>query len=192
MIEPQVQYVISIMSRDRVGIVHEISSAISELNGNIADIRQSVLCGYFTMILLVSFPSGVSLRSIEQKLAEVDAHSETAIDVAVKKVDETGPTVSSAIPENAYILTATGVDQIGFVAVVASFCASHKINILDLSTTVSGGLYIMILMVDLNHCNSISSVRQDMQRLSKKTGFNLVLQHYDIFKAVNEINLPLH
>jgi glycine cleavage system transcriptional repressor len=190
--EPQVQYVISIMSRDRVGIVHEVSTAISELNGNIADIRQSVLCGYFTMILLASFPSDVSQRSIEQKLAVVDARSETAIDVAVKEVDETTPTASTAIPENAYILTATGVDQIGFVASVASFCASHNINILDLSTTVSGGLYIMILMVDMNHCNSISGVRQDLQQLSQKTGFNLVLQHYDIFKAVNEINLPIH
>jgi glycine cleavage system transcriptional repressor len=190
--EPQVQYVISIMSRDRMGIVHEVSSAISGLNGNIADIRQSVLCGYFTMILLASFPSGISQRSIEQKLAEVDARSETAIDVAVKKVDGTTPLASSVIPENAYILTATGVDQIGFVASVASFCAGHNINILDLSTTVSDGLYIMILMVDMTHCNSISGVRQDMQQLSQKTGFNLVLQHYDIFKAVNEINLPLH
>ncbi len=39
----QHQYVISIMSRDRVGIVHEVSQAISDLEGNIAEIRQSVL-----------------------------------------------------------------------------------------------------------------------------------------------------
>ena len=74
------QFVISIMSRDRVGIVYEISKAISELDGNIADIRQSVLCGYFTMILLASFPDAVNQRAIERKLAEVDANSETLIE----------------------------------------------------------------------------------------------------------------
>ena len=43
--ETQQQYVISIMCRDRVGLVYEITQAISELGGNIADLRQSVLCG---------------------------------------------------------------------------------------------------------------------------------------------------
>lgn len=85
MTEASQEFVISIMSRDRVGIVYEISNAISELNGNIADVRQSVLCGYFTMILLASFPVGVTQRDIERKLAGVNAHSETAIDAAVKK-----------------------------------------------------------------------------------------------------------
>ena len=50
------------MSIDRIGIVHEISRAISELQGNIADIRQSVLCGYFSMILLAAFPAPASHR----------------------------------------------------------------------------------------------------------------------------------
>jgi len=33
-----------------------------------ADVRQSVLCGYFTMILLASFPAGVTRRDIERKI----------------------------------------------------------------------------------------------------------------------------
>src|SRR5512146_776339 len=87
MTDPEEEFVISIMSRDRIGIVHEVSRAISELQGNIADIRQSVLCGYFTMILLAAFPAGVTQRDVERKLAEVDARSETAIDAAVKRVE---------------------------------------------------------------------------------------------------------
>ena len=35
----QNQYVISIMSRDRVGIIYEVSKAISELQGDIAEVR---------------------------------------------------------------------------------------------------------------------------------------------------------
>ena len=190
MSKAQAQFVISITSRDRVGIVYEISKAISELNGNIADVRQSVLCGYFTMILLASFPAKVTERSIERKLAEVDAHSETAIQAMVKRMDSSELPGPVSAPENVYVLTASGKDKIGFVATVALFCVHHQINILDLSTTVADGAYIMILMVDLSQCESISAVRKDLQVFGQQAGLTVVLQHYDIFKAVNEINLP--
>jgi predicted amino acid-binding ACT domain protein len=192
MTETQHSYVISIMSRDRVGIVHEVSRALSEINGNIADIRQSVLCGYFTMILLASFPEKVTSRDVERKLAEIDARSDTAIDVMVKQVVEDFVPFRPSIPENAYVLTATGPDKVGFVATVSSFCVKHNINILDLSTTAHDGIYMMILVIDISQCTSIGDVRRNLQEFSQQTGLNMVLQHYDIFKAVNDIALPLH
>lgn len=186
------QFVISIMSRDRIGIVYEVSRAISELRGNIADIRQSVLCGYFTMILLVTFPGNISQRDIERKLAEVDANSETAIDAAVEKVDRAAINTFKPDLDGAYVLTATGADQVGFVATMTSFCVAHHLNILDLSTTVTNGEYVMILLVDLQQCSSIADLRYDLQQFSHEKGLRIVLQHYDIFKAVNEIHLPVH
>jgi glycine cleavage system transcriptional repressor len=189
--EAQEQFVISIMTRDRVGIIYQVSKAISELEGNIADVRQSVLCGYFTMILLASFPSKINQRAIERKFAEVDAHSETAIEAVVRKADERAQAVSSPKPENTYVLTATGANQIGIVATVSSFCVGHNINILDMSTTISDGDYIMILIVDLDGSTAINAVRSDLQRFSQETGLKVVLQHHDIFRAVNEINLPI-
>ncbi len=188
----QQEFVISIMSRDRVGIVHEVSNAICDLSGNIADIRQSVLCGYFTMILLVSFPTSISQRDIERKFAEIDAHSDTVIDSVIKPVDDSIQNSCPHIPDNAYVLTATGEDRIGFVATVSSFCVKHNLNILDLSTTVSDGAYVMILIIDASRTASIDIVRQDLVEFSRATGLKVVLQHYDIFKAVNEINFPIH
>ncbi|MBI5950490.1 MAG: hypothetical protein HY865_02435 [Chloroflexi bacterium] len=191
MTEPQELFVISIISRDRIGIIYEVSKAISELGGNIADVRQSVLCGYFTMILLASFPPNITQRSIERKLAEADSHSESAIEAVVKKADENAITSGTSAPENAYVLTATGHDRVGFVALMTSFCVRHNINILDLSTTTSDGAYVMILVIDLNHCASISDVRLDLQNFSQENNIKAVLQHYDIFRALHEINLPI-
>ena len=191
MSEAQEQFVISIMSRDRVGIIYEISKALGELGGNIADVRQSVLCGYFTMILLASFPPNVTKRAVERKLSEVDAYSETVIESAVKQVEESAITSFSPTPENAYVLTVTGTDHVGIVEEVAHFCVLHNINILDLSTTVSDGAYVMVLVLDLDCCDSINVFRRDLQDLARATGLKLVLQHYDIFRAVNEINLSI-
>lgn len=190
MSDTQEQFIISIMSRDRVGIVHEISNAVSQLNGNLADVRQTLMCGYFTMILLASFPPEVTQRTIERKLAEVDARSETPIVAAVKKLDATDLRPSADFPENSYVLTARGPDRIGFVATVSNFCKEHNINILDLSTTASDQEYLMILIIDLSQAASITQVRQDLKQFTQETGLQMVLQHRDIFRAVNEINLP--
>ena len=191
MTEPRELFVISIISRDRIGIIYDVTRAISKLEGNIADVRQSVLCGYFTMILLASFPPDVTQRSIERKLAEADSHSESAIEAVVRKADKNAVTSGASTPENAYVLTAPGQDRVGFVAMMTSFCVRHNINILDLSTTTSDGAYVMILVIDLNHCASISDVRHSLQQFSQENSIKAVLQHYDIFRALHEINLPI-
>ena len=187
---PQAQFVISIMSRDHVGIIYQVSKALSDLDGNIAQVRQSVLCGYFTMILLATFPSQVTQRDIERKLAEADARSETPLEATVRKAEDFSATATAS--EKTYILTATGTDKVGIVATVAAFCAQHQINILDLSTTVSEGAYVMILMLDLPADLPIQAVRRDLLKFSEETGLKVVIQHPNIFRAVSEVNFPAH
>lgn len=191
MSKPQELFVISITTRDRVGIIYEVTKAISELGGNIADIRQSILCGYFTMILLASFPADTTQRAIERKLAEADSHSESVIEALVRKADTDALNSGRSMPETAYVLTATGHDRVGFVATMTSFCAQNNINIIDLSTTISDDAYVMILVIDLNGVASVGDMRHELQTFSQENGIQTVLQHYDIFKAVNEINLPI-
>lgn len=183
------EYIISITSRDRIGIVYEISTAISELRGNIADSRQSVMCGYYTMILRTAFPDNISQRDIERKLAEVDAGSDTAINAVVKPM-EIIP-LNETDPENNYVLTASGADQIGLVATVAKFCVDHQMNILDLSTALSDGEFVMIFIVDVARSGSIKELRQALTTFAEDKSLKVVLQHHDIFKAVNDINFPI-
>jgi predicted amino acid-binding ACT domain protein len=64
------------MSRDRVGIISEVSQALAEIEGDIADIRQTVLRGYFSMILFATFPEGVSAEVIRQQLTKVSQASD--------------------------------------------------------------------------------------------------------------------
>ncbi|MBN1876148.1 MAG: hypothetical protein JXA33_18135 [Anaerolineae bacterium] len=186
-------YVISVMSRDRVGIVAEVASVISSLAGDIADLRQSVLRGYFTMILLAAFPTDVTASQIQQALFALNVercnHPDDvpSLEIAIKRAEDATEAGTPDIPENAYVLTASGPDRIGFVATVSSFCATNGINILDLSTAVDGNTYIMMLLIDLSCCADIDVLRRKLQTFGQKNGFNVVLQHYDIFRATNEI-----
>jgi len=182
------QFVISIMSRDRVGIIYDVSSAISGMQGDIADLRPSVLCGYFTMILIASFPDGATEGAIRRRLRAINRADVPPLEITVRQVDDVGPAEDGAALENAYVLTASGRDRIGFVATVSSFCAQNGINILDLSTAVDDGTYIMILLIDLRSCD-VGEARRLLRRFGQETGFNVVLQHYDIFKATHEVSI---
>jgi glycine cleavage system transcriptional repressor len=184
-------FAISIMSKDRVGIIADVSQKISQLNGNIADIRQSVLCGYFSMILLVAFPLEVAQPTIESKLAEINLSAGTSLAIAVKPISEAISLPTNTFPENTYVLTVTGQDRVGFVAAVTVFCAAKNINILDLSTTRKADQYIMILFIDLTQSQGVETVRSELAQFSEKTGLRVALQHYNIFRAVNEIDLPV-
>jgi glycine cleavage system transcriptional repressor len=184
--------VISIMSKDRMGIIARVSQKVAEVQGNIADIRQSVLCGYFTMILLVDFPNDVSLDSISARLDEINTPVEPHLAIAVKPVIETKLIPSNTYPADTYVLTVTGPDQIGFVAAIANFCLEHHINILDLSTTRKEDQYVMILFIDITAAPAMVDIREDMAKLSEQTGFEISLQHLDLFRAVNEIHLPVN
>jgi len=187
MVDTGQRFVISITSRDRIGIVSEVSSAISELRGDIADLRQSVLCGYFTMILIASFPAEVTAETIRDRLAAINTPGRPVLEITVNQAEEPAAD-EAAVLENAYVLTASGRDRIGFVATVSSFCARHQINILDLSTAVADGSYIMMLLVDLSRCDT-GEIRRRLKQFGLETGFNVVLQHYDIFKATHEVSI---
>ena len=175
----QTDYIISIRAKDRVGIVSDIASAIRDLGGNIDDSRQSVLRGYFTMILLASFPPEVEISTIQATIATAEVH------VGINTAEPDQP---NDRPLSRYVLTARGTDRIGLVADVAGFCTQNKINILDLRTLTHRGDYIMMCFVDLTEAEPLVTVRWNLQRFSKEHKLSTTLQHQDIFKATNEIS----
>lgn len=172
--------VISVMAKDRPGIVAEVTEGIGALGGNLADLRESVLCGYFTMILVAVFPTSVSLEKVEAALAAA-----TASKVAVALHEGTLETAEDA--EQAYVLSAVGRDRVGLVAQVSRFCLDRNVNILDLASHVADDQYTMMLQIDLSNIQSLETFREELSAFGKTSGLTLVLQHNDIFRATNEI-----
>ena len=179
MVESRV-LVISVMAKDRPGIVAETTAGISTMGGNLADLRESVLCGYFTMILLAEFPPDVTAEEVESILTEA-----TGSKVSVM-LHEGLPEENDA-SEQAYVLSAVGRDRAGLVAQVSQFCFDRGVNILDLASHVEAEQYTMMLQIDLSGIGSIEHFHADLAAFGSATGLKLVLQHNDIFMATNEI-----
>ncbi len=180
-------FVLSIMSRDRVGIVRDVSGAIRDLHGDIADLSQTVLRGYFTMILLVTFADDVGEPQIVDALAALSEGSTSPLKISLLPASDLPP-AEVPTPRDSYVITARGADRIGFVATVADFCAENALNIIDLATMVDGDDYVMILQIELGAIE-VDDVRRRLVDFRRETGMDVVLQHNDIVQAMNEIAL---
>lgn len=61
--------VITVLGKDRVGIIAGITSVLAESHVNILDISQTILQGYFTMIMLVELPEdSLALPELAERL----------------------------------------------------------------------------------------------------------------------------
>lgn len=74
--ERQQKIVVTVVGKDRVGIIARISNLLAEHQINILDIRQSILQDFFTMIMIVDAAGGLvdfnTLSSmLEQKGEEI-------------------------------------------------------------------------------------------------------------------------
>ncbi len=63
--------IITVIGKDRVGIIAKISTVLSNHNANILDISQTILQEYFTMMMLVDLSKiTVGLEDLKKKLSE--------------------------------------------------------------------------------------------------------------------------
>ena len=179
------QIIVSVMSKDRPGIIADVTGAIFELKGDLADLNQSILFGYLTMILVANFENEVSPEDISEKIRNIQ--STTTLDVVARELDSPLDTAHYPLPQKTYIVTAQGKNKRGLVHGISSFCYRHNINIMDLATTRTDDRYTMILQIDLSAVASIAMVRKELHEYGEETGLHIVMQHHQLFQVTNEI-----
>jgi len=178
-------YVISVMARDRVGIIADVTAAIKGLHGNLADMSQTVLRSYFTMILIASFPESTGPEDVRAALKAAEGGS--SFEVGIACPTEPLPAESPVVGDSQYVLTAVGPDKIGLVAAVSGYLREKSINIADLSTTVDNGVYTMMMLVELSAGADVAKIKHGLQIAMEEVALNVELQHHAIFRMTNEI-----
>ena len=62
---------VSVFSKDRIGIIADVCSLMASMNVNILDLSQTIMDGLFTMVMLVDTgTSELPFEDIRQKLHE--------------------------------------------------------------------------------------------------------------------------
>ncbi len=79
--------VITVLGRDRVGIIACVSQVLAELQINVSDISQTILNDMFTMIMLVDCSASVdSIESISARLKELGRQEKLEITIQHKDI----------------------------------------------------------------------------------------------------------
>jgi glycine cleavage system transcriptional repressor len=188
-------YVISVMFKDRVGIVSDVATAIHHLNGNLEDVSQTVLRGYFTMIVMADFPENVDEAAIRNAFSETKGL--TGAQIGVLKADPETPASFPVINteesereqenSNLYVLTASGPDQPGLVKAFSGYLRERNINIVDLSTVIARGEYTMVWMLSIPAGTEISKLKKSLELSLGHLNMKIGLRHQAIFTQTNEI-----
>ncbi len=78
--------IVTVVGKDRVGIIAAVCSTLSEQNVNVMDISQTVLSDRFTMIMLVDISESlIPLADLATKLET--RGSELGLDIRIQRED---------------------------------------------------------------------------------------------------------
>lgn len=178
---------ISVMSRDRVGIIADVTGPIAALDGNIDAISQTVLRGYFALILNVDFPDDVPLDRIREEVEAAGRKGELA--VVVRERDPAAAAEPVVAGGGAFVLTMIMTrDHPGIVSRVATYLAGRGINVLDFYAYRDGGQFVVLGLVRIPSAQDVQQIQIDLESEWHGEDMSVSLQHENIFGATSEID----
>jgi len=139
-------YAVSVVGKDRTGIVASIAEVLFRHGCNLADSSCTRLAGEFAMILIVSHPRPFSKTRLHDELKVVCDEMGMSLAVRTLHADEV---VRKETSDEICIISVYGADQPGIVYRVTRELAGLRINIMDLNTKLIGTdeepVYVMML-----------------------------------------------
>jgi glycine cleavage system transcriptional repressor len=176
--------VLSVMALDRVGIVAGLTGAIVDLGGNIDAMSQTVMRGYFTIIMTVHFDQDVTADAVIAEVKRRGRGGELEVSVKERRVLQPGPVVAQG---QRFILTIVGPDRKGVMNRVTSHLASRNINIEDLYAWAEGAGFQLIAQLQVPQELDVERLQMDVGSLWPPGEMKVSLQHENVFLATNEV-----
>ncbi len=86
------------------------------------------------------------------------------------------------------VVTVTGTDRRGIIAKVSALLYERNVNIEDISQTILGGQFAMIMMVEAaENDEDFIALAAALEELGKSIGMSVRVQHAEIFDAMHNV-----
>ncbi len=86
------------------------------------------------------------------------------------------------------VITVTGKDKVGIIAMASSECAKYGANIIDISQTVMKEYFAMIMLVELAGLTiDFQSFTNELRAEGERCGVDIRVMHEDIFNTMHKI-----
>jgi predicted amino acid-binding ACT domain protein len=180
-------FVLNVMSDDHPGIVAAVSNAVERLGGNIDSCSQTVLGGYFTLIMIVSLPEAIGAENLAERVRWAESLG-AGYQVIARPALPT-ESLASKEPIDRFVITAFGKDQPGIVRRFSQYLAGRDINIVDLYGDRTNDEFVLIGQLEVPTRWDIRMLQADLEAMGKELGFTVKLQHENVFVATNQLRL---
>jgi glycine cleavage system transcriptional repressor len=180
-------YVLDVMSDDHPGIVAAVTTAVEALEGNIDACSQTVLGGYFTLIMIVSTPLPVDPGQLAERVRQ-SSTSNSPFQVLARRA-LAPKNLAPAEKCDKFVITAFGKDQPGIVRRFSQYLAGKDINIVDLYGDRHGDEFVLIGQLEVPAHWDIRMLQTDLEHMGRELGFTVKLQHENVFVATNQLRL---
>ena len=188
--EDQKEWVaITVIGRDRPGIVANVSGVLYRHRSSIEELSQTVVRGQFAMLLIASLGESASVQALKSELGDLSRDLELDIDLRQLKPEDLIPYEAGGT--DPFIITARGKDRPGLVYGITDLLAERGINITNLGAQVARlgqePEYIQVFEVDIPKGLDYGLLQEKLRQRGLEMGVSVDLQHKDIFRAINQI-----
>lgn len=163
---------VTVLGHDRPGIIAQTTRLLAGLGANLEDSTMTLLRGHFAMVLVAS--ADASVAEVEQALSPLSADGSLQVAVRVVPAESPAPALGAT-----YLLSVHGADRPGIVAAVTSVVAEAGGNVTDLSTRLSGELYVLLAEVDLPATVDPEQLDRDLVAVGLELGVDVSLRVLD-------------
>jgi len=86
------------------------------------------------------------------------------------------------------IITVVGKDTVGIIAQTSAVLSAHHVNILDITQSVLGEIFAMVMSVEISGSDiPFTDLVDEMDALGKRIGVVIHTMHEDIFNSMHRI-----
>ena len=86
------------------------------------------------------------------------------------------------------VVTVTGKDKVGIIAMASAECAKYGANIIDISQSVLDEYFAMIMLVSIDKLTvKFAEFADKLQETGKENGVDIRVMHEDIFNTMHRI-----
>lgn len=162
---------ITVLGHDRPGIIAQTTAALADLGLNIEDTTMTLLRGHFAMMLITGGTADAA--TVEEALAPLTADGTLAVTVR-ELPEEEAP--AGGTP---YLLSVHGGDRPGIVSSLVGEVAAAGGNITDLTTRLTGDLYVLLAEVDLPEGTAVDRLQDALAARAADLGVEATLRELE-------------
>jgi glycine cleavage system transcriptional repressor len=167
-------FVLALTGGDRPGIVAAVTQVLLAHSLNIEDAEMAILRGHFAVMLVLTASADLDEHALRQDLEQLQ-QSVPLENVSLVEV----PALAADSVSASHAISVYGADHPGIVNGVAQALADHDVNVVGLSTRITGELYVMLIEVALPPSLDQSRLEHALARVADEQGVDISVRASD-------------